>query len=86
MTFRNLFALVFAKEKGMDDDGKFRDEYVDILGHVDIKEEEVLGVLKTIKIDSSLEPAEISPKILKEAMVEIAGALSEIFVSTLATM
>ena len=55
---------------------------VDILGHVDIKKEG-LGILKSIKVDKSPGPDGIYPRILREARAEIAGALTEIFVSSL---
>eukprot|EP00061_Rhincodon_typus_P008600 g31345.t1 len=76
------FTMVFTKEKDMED-VKIREGYVHILGHVDIKKEEVLGVLKNIKVDKSLGPDGIYPRMLKEAREEIAGVLTEIFVSSL---
>eukprot|EP00061_Rhincodon_typus_P016234 g44339.t1 len=65
--------VVFTKEKEMDDD-KFREGYVDTLGHVDIENEEVLevlGVLKNIKVDKSLCADGIYPTILKEAREDL---------------
>eukprot|EP00061_Rhincodon_typus_P010113 g34149.t1 len=47
--------------------------------------EEVLGVLKNIKVDKYPVPDGIYPRILREARKEIAGALRKIFVSSLAT-
>ena len=44
-----------------------------------------MGILKSIKVDKSPGPDRIYPRILREARVEIAGALTEIFVSSLAT-
>eukprot|EP00061_Rhincodon_typus_P013567 g40013.t1 len=82
--FNDYFILVFTMEKSMDD-GKIREGYVDILGHVDIKKEEVLGVLKFIKIDEYPGPDGIYPRMLREVREEIAGALTETFVSSLAT-
>jgi len=41
--------------------------------------------LKNIKVDKSLGPDGIYPRILREAKEEIAGALTEIFVSSLAS-
>eukprot|EP00061_Rhincodon_typus_P007073 g28375.t1 len=77
------FASVFTKEKDMDD-GKVREKYIDILGHVNIKEKEVLGVLKNIKIDKAPGTDGIYPKVLWETRREIARVLTEIFVSSLA--
>eukprot|EP00061_Rhincodon_typus_P002191 g16843.t1 len=45
----------------------------------------VLGVLKNIKVDKSPGPDGIYPRLLREAREEIAGALTKIFVSSLAT-
>eukprot|EP00061_Rhincodon_typus_P014148 g40999.t1 len=45
--FNDYSTLVFTKEKDMDA-GKIREEYVDILGHVNIQKE-LLDVLKNIK-------------------------------------
>eukprot|EP00061_Rhincodon_typus_P008414 g31001.t1 len=78
-TLHEYFALVLTKKKDKDD-GKIREGYVDILGHVDIKKVVVLGVLKNIKIDKPLGPDGIYPRILKEARKEIAGTWTEIFV------
>ena len=46
---------------------------------------EVMGFLRNIKVDKSPGPDGISPRMLREAREEIAGALREIFVSSLAT-
>eukprot|EP00061_Rhincodon_typus_P004139 g21835.t1 len=78
------FASVFTKEKNTDD-GKIREGYVDILGHVNVKEDMVLGILKTTRIDKSPDSDGIYPGILKETREEIAGALIEIFETSLAT-
>ena len=40
-------------------DGECRKEDVDILGHVEIKREEVFEVLKNIKVDKFPEPGSI---------------------------
>ena len=58
---------------------------VDSLSHVEIKKEEVLGFLRNVKVDKSSEPDGIYHRLLREAREEIAGALREIFVSSLAT-
>jgi len=58
---------------------------VDSLSHVEIKKEEVLGILKNMKVDKSPGPDVIYPRILREAREEIAGTLREIFVSSLAS-
>eukprot|EP00061_Rhincodon_typus_P017021 g45529.t1 len=71
------------QEKVMED-GKIRERYVDILGHVNIKKEQVTGVLKNIKLDNFPEPDGIYHRIVKEAREEIGGALTEIFASCLA--
>eukprot|EP00061_Rhincodon_typus_P007258 g28777.t1 len=43
------FTLVITKEKHVDD-GKIKERYVDILGHVNIKKEEELEVTKIIDV------------------------------------
>eukprot|EP00061_Rhincodon_typus_P005477 g25029.t1 len=75
--------LIFTKEKELAEDD-LREGSVDLLGQVAIKKEEVLCVLKSIKVDKSLGPDGIYPRILREAR-EIAGVLTDIFVSSLAT-
>eukprot|EP00061_Rhincodon_typus_P012051 g37518.t1 len=64
--FNEYFASVFTKEKDMID-GESREGYVDILGHVNIKEEVVFDVSKSIKVDKSPGPDGIYLRILREA-------------------
>eukprot|EP00061_Rhincodon_typus_P014255 g41169.t1 len=52
------------------DDVKVRGGYGDILGHVNIKEEEVLCVLKNIKVDEFPGPDGIYPRILREEDID----------------
>ena len=78
------FASVFTKEKDLVDDESGKG-CVDSLSHVEIKKKEVLGFLRNIKVDKSPGPDWIYPRILRGAREEIAGALREIFVSSLAT-
>eukprot|EP00061_Rhincodon_typus_P008329 g30849.t1 len=77
------FASVFTKEEDIVD-GESREGYVDIRGHVNIKKEEVLGILKSNKVVKSPGPNGIYPRMRREAGEEIAGALYKIFVSSLA--
>eukprot|EP00061_Rhincodon_typus_P006394 g26992.t1 len=56
-----------------------------MLGHFEIKKEVVLDLLQSIKVDKSLRPAGIYPRLLREARQEIAGGLTKIFVSSLTT-
>jgi len=58
------FASVLTKVKDVVD-GECRKEDVDILGHVEIKREEVLEVLTNIKVDKSPGPDRIYPRILR---------------------
>eukprot|EP00061_Rhincodon_typus_P000577 g12106.t1 len=58
---------------------------VKFLSQVAIKKEEVLSVLKSIKVDKSPGPDGIYPRILRETIEQIAGASTDIFVSSLAT-
>eukprot|EP00061_Rhincodon_typus_P009081 g32274.t1 len=60
-------------------------EHANMLGHFEIKKEIVLGLLKSIKVDKSPGPTSIYPRLLREAREEIAGVLTKIFVSSLAT-
>ena len=60
-------------------------ERTNTLGHLEVKEEEVLGFLVSTKVDKSLRPNGICPKLLKEAKDKIVGPLTGIFVSSLAT-
>ena len=78
------FASVITKEKDLVDD-ESGEGCVECLSHVEIKKEEVLGFLRNIKVDKSPGSVGIYPRILREAREEIAGALREIFVSSLAT-
>eukprot|EP00061_Rhincodon_typus_P019073 g48524.t1 len=79
-----LFALIFTREKEIVD-GESQEVYVEILGHVNIKTEVMLGVSENIKVDKSPEPDGIYPRMLREAGDKIAGALYELFVSSLVT-
>eukprot|EP00061_Rhincodon_typus_P008823 g31774.t1 len=56
-----------------------------MLKHFQIKKEVVSGLLKSIKADKSPGPDGIYPRLLREAREEIAGFLTKIFVSSLAT-
>eukprot|EP00061_Rhincodon_typus_P001961 g16259.t1 len=78
------FASVFTIGKDLVDDDS-GEGGVDSSGHVEIKREEELGVLKNMKVDKSPGPDGIYPRIRREASEEIVGALKEIFVSSLAT-
>eukprot|EP00061_Rhincodon_typus_P003219 g19566.t1 len=78
------FVLVFAVEKDMTD-VDIRDECVNTLENVSILKEEVLGILNCIKVDKSPGPDGIYPRLLREAREEIAGALADIFTSSLTT-
>eukprot|EP00061_Rhincodon_typus_P004588 g22942.t1 len=60
-------------------------EHADMLRHFEIKKEVVLGLLKSIKVSRFPGPNDIYPRLLREAREEIAGALTKIFVSSLAT-
>ena len=66
-------------------DDEFGKGCVDSLSRVEIKKEEVLGFLRNIKIDKSPGPDGVYPRILREAREEIAGTLTDVFVSSLAT-
>ena len=65
-------------EKGMDV-GELGEINSVVLRSVHITEEEVLEVLKCIKVDKSPGPDEVYPRMLWEAREEIAGPLAEIF-------
>eukprot|EP00061_Rhincodon_typus_P004277 g22194.t1 len=67
------------------EDGGICVEHANTLEHFEVKKEVVLGLLKTIKVDKSLGPDGIYPRLLKEVREEIVGALTKILVSTLAT-
>eukprot|EP00061_Rhincodon_typus_P005241 g24514.t1 len=79
------FALVFTKEKDPMTDAEVRDECVNTLVNVNILKEEVLGILKCVKVDKSPRPDAIYPRLLREARKEIAEALADIFTSSLTT-
>eukprot|EP00061_Rhincodon_typus_P010545 g34912.t1 len=75
----------FTKEKELVEDD-LGEGSVEFLSQVAVKKEEVLCVLKGIKIDKSLDPDGIYPRILREAREQIARVLTDIFVSSLATV
>eukprot|EP00061_Rhincodon_typus_P016612 g44920.t1 len=62
-----------------------REGSVKFLSQVAIKKEEVLCIFKSIKVDKSQSPDGIYPRILREAREQIAGTLTDIFASSLAT-
>eukprot|EP00061_Rhincodon_typus_P005804 g25759.t1 len=64
------------------DDSEIYVEHPNMLRHFEIKEEEVLGLLRKIKVDKSPEPDGIYPRLLREAKEEIAGALTKISLAT----
>eukprot|EP00061_Rhincodon_typus_P011528 g36601.t1 len=66
-------------------DGESQEGYVDILGYVNVKEEELLNILKSIKVDKSQGPDGIYPRMLREVSEEIDGNSYGIFVSPLVT-
>ena len=53
--------------------------------NIQIKEEEVLAILRQIRVDKSPGPDRVFPQTLKETGVEIAGALAEIFKMSIST-
>eukprot|EP00061_Rhincodon_typus_P006991 g28210.t1 len=57
----------------------------DIMGKVHFTVEEVLEVLEHLKVDKSPGPDQMYPGTLQQAGEEIAGALADIFISSLAT-
>eukprot|EP00061_Rhincodon_typus_P007214 g28684.t1 len=73
-----------SKEKAPVEDN-LREENIEFLSQVAIKKEEVMCILKSIKVDKSLGPDGISSRMWKEAREQIAGALTDNFVSLLAT-
>eukprot|EP00061_Rhincodon_typus_P017447 g46148.t1 len=82
------FTRMILRKKGSEKDMEgceFCVEHANMLGHFEIKEEVVLDLLKSIKVDKSLVPRDIYPRLLREAREEIAGVLIKIFVSSLAT-
>eukprot|EP00061_Rhincodon_typus_P005674 g25489.t1 len=60
-------------------------EHANMLWHFEIKTKAVMGFMKRIKVDKSVGPDGIYPKLLREAKEEIARALTKIVVSSLAT-
>eukprot|EP00061_Rhincodon_typus_P015388 g43029.t1 len=78
------FVSVFTKEKELVEDD-VREGSVEYQSQVAIKKERVLCILKSMKVDRSPGPDGIYPRILTEAREQIAGALTGIFVSSLAT-
>ncbi|PLS49478.1 hypothetical protein CYV29_15670, partial [Carnobacterium maltaromaticum] len=78
------FASVFTEERDMTD-VEVRNRCLITLGQVGIRREEVLGILKGIKVDKSPGPDGIYPRLLREAREEIAGALTDIFAASLNT-
>eukprot|EP00061_Rhincodon_typus_P000605 g12196.t1 len=66
-------------------DVEFRDRCLITLGQVSIRKGEVLGILKGIRVDKSPGPDGISPRLLREAREEIAGALTDIIAASLST-
>eukprot|EP00061_Rhincodon_typus_P009117 g32348.t1 len=66
----DYFALLSTKEEVMDN-GKIREGYAEILGHVDIREEVVFVVMKIIKIDKYPWLDRIHPRILKEKVMKV---------------
>eukprot|EP00061_Rhincodon_typus_P005430 g24937.t1 len=72
------------KEKNMEDSENCV-EHANMLGHFEIKKEVVLDLLKSIDVRKSMGPDGIYSRLLREAREEIAGTLTKIFVSSLAT-
>eukprot|EP00061_Rhincodon_typus_P004848 g23565.t1 len=70
------FASVFTVEKDKED-RKHGEINNDILKNVHIIEEELLNVLKRIKVDKSLASDQVYPRTLWEASKEIAGPFAE---------
>eukprot|EP00061_Rhincodon_typus_P003200 g19519.t1 len=62
-----------------------RNECVNTLENVNILKEEVLGILNCIKIGKSPGPDGTYPRLLREVREEIAGALADMFISSLTT-
>eukprot|EP00061_Rhincodon_typus_P002524 g17785.t1 len=78
------FVLIFCKKKELMGED-LRERSVEFLSQVACKKEKVSCILRSIKVDKSLGPDGICPRILREARGQIAGALANIFVSSLAT-
>eukprot|EP00061_Rhincodon_typus_P005914 g26002.t1 len=66
-------------------DVEVRNEYVNALKNVKTLKEEVLGIPKCIKVDKSPGPDRVYSRFLRETREEIAGALVDIFTSSLTT-
>eukprot|EP00061_Rhincodon_typus_P007874 g29989.t1 len=81
---KEYFASVFTEEKDVEA-RELGEINRDILKDVHITEEEVLDILKCIKVDKSLGPAQVYPQTLWEAGEVIAGPLAEAFESLIAT-
>eukprot|EP00061_Rhincodon_typus_P012594 g38433.t1 len=67
------------------DDSEICVEHANMLGHFEIKKEVLLDLLKSIKVNKSPGPNIIYAKLLRGVREEIAGSLTKIFVSSLAT-
>eukprot|EP00061_Rhincodon_typus_P010512 g34857.t1 len=78
------FASVFSQEKDMED-SEICVEHANMLGHLEIVKEVMLGLLKSIEVDKSPGPDGIYPRLPRVARREVAGVLTKIFVSLLAT-
>ena len=78
------FVLVLTKEKDITD-VEVRDRCVNALENVNISKEELSSILNCVKVDKSPGPGGIYPRLLWEAREEIAGALTDIFTSSLTT-
>ncbi|XP_059824288.1 uncharacterized protein LOC132393277 [Hypanus sabinus] len=78
------FASVFTMEKDL---GNCRDDLqrIEKLEHVDIKRENLLKFLESIKLDESLGLDEMYPRLLWEVREEIAEPLTMIFASSMGT-
>eukprot|EP00061_Rhincodon_typus_P018451 g47623.t1 len=73
------------KEAGDIEDSEISVGHANMLGHFDVENKVVLGLLKSIKVDKSPVPIGIYSRLLREAKVEIVGTLIKIFVSFVAT-
>eukprot|EP00061_Rhincodon_typus_P015194 g42732.t1 len=83
-TPNEYFASVFIVEKDMND--RERGEInSDIMKNVLTTEEEVLDILKCMKVGKSPGPDQMYPRTLREAREEIVGPIAEIIVSSIAT-
>eukprot|EP00061_Rhincodon_typus_P009309 g32719.t1 len=78
------FASVFTVEKDIET-RELAEINSDILKNVHITEQEVLGVLKHIKVDKSPGPDQVYPRTLWEDWDVIVGPLAEIVASSIAT-